>query len=228
MTNPRNHRPLAAALLALALLAPSLAIVGCGKKKAPPPPPPPPPPRAAAPEPVEVERLAGDQRVQFPQAFAPTDEALARAVADFATALATGDHSAAARMFDAPAKSLLAMEVASGEWKAATDNLKAVRIVALSPADGGASLGLAIQPASGDAYLTGWRLRNDGSSWVVSGLPVVAKSAPSPAALDNADLSPPIVKVEAPPAAPPANPTPATAEPATAAPGKPPISGIAP
>lgn len=209
-------------LTASALLAPGLA--GCGKKKAPPPPPPPPPPRAAAPEPVRVEGLAGDPRVQFPQAMAPTDESLARAVASFATALAKGDDAALGAMLDAPAKGLLAMQVRSGEWKAATAKIEAVRVVKLTSSGDSADLGLAVQdPGAGGAYLTAWRAKQVESAWIFGGLPVAARSAPRASDLDNADLAPP-VEAKKPEAKPdPAKPAETPATPAPEAP--PPTKG---
>ncbi len=220
MTNRANRLHL---ILCLAVGATALG--GCAKKKAPPPPPPP-PPRVAAPEPVRVESLAGDPRVQFPQSAAPTDESLARAVAAFATALAKGDDSALGAMLDAPAKGVLSMQVRSGEWKDATAKIEAVRVVRLTQGGDGADVGLAVQdPGAGGAYLTGWRAKQLEGAWVFTGLPVTPKSAPRAADLDNADLAPPAAAAAAPeaekpkPAAPaPAEPAPESAPPATGGP----------
>lgn len=219
MTNRANRLHL---ILCLAIGATALG--GCGKKKAPPPPPPP-PPRVAAPEPVRVETLAGDPRVQFPQSAAPTDESLARAVAAFATALAKGDDAALGAMLDAPAKGVLAMQVRSGEWKSATAKIEAVRVVRLTQGGDSADIGLAVQdPSAGGAYLTGWRAKQLEGAWVFTGLPVVAKSAPRAADLDNADLAPIAPPVAAAPAEKPAPAAPKPTEPAPA-PAAAPASG---
>lgn len=208
MTNPRNPRLIAS--LGLLLPALGLAAAGCEEKKAPPPPP---PPQAVtrAPEPLQIESIIQDKRVQFPQSIAPSDEALARSVVSFATALAKGDSAAMSQLLDAPGKTLLDMQVKSGEWQQATSGLAVVRVVRIDPKGETADLGIAVQgaaPADG-AYLTGWRARQVDGKWTFGGLPVVSRSAPSASDLDGAELSrpAPVVKEEPKPDAKPAAPT---------------------
>lgn len=226
MTNPRNHILRAtstslpcAAGLALALLA----LCGC-KKEPPPPPPPPPPPVVRAPEPLRIESILTDPRVQFPQQLAPADEALARSVVSFATALVKGDHAALGSLLDAPARGLLDMQVRSGEFSLATSALTAVRVIRLDSKGDTADIGLAIQgaPGPGAAYLTGWRAKQLDGKWVFGGMPVLARSASVASDLDGADLVPPAPKEEPKPAAvKPDKPAETPAAPAVAPPADP-------
>ncbi len=202
MMNPRDPRHIAL----VSLLAPALGLAaGCEEKKAPPPPP---PPQAVtrAPEPLQIESIIQDKRVQFPQSIAPSDESLSRSVVSFATALAKGDSAALSQLLDAPGKNLLDMQVKSGEWQQATAGLAVVRVVRIDPKGDSADLGIAVQgssPADG-AYLTGWRARQVDGKWTFGGLPVVSRSAPAAADLDGAELAKPapVVKEEPKPAAP--------------------------
>ena len=214
--------------LTIAALAASMALVGCEKKQ-PPPAPPPPPPVVKVPEPIRLDSLIQDKRVQFPQALAPADESLARAVVAFATALAKGDSAAFSAALDAPGKTLLDMQVSGGEWKQATEGLTAVRVVRLDMKGDGADLGLAVQAAPGAdaAYLTAWRARQTDGKWVFGGMPVIAKSAATAQDLDGAELAPPVVKEEPKPEPKKTEEKKPDAEPAPAAPapGSPPGKG---
>lgn len=174
------------ALSALALCA-AMPLHGC-KKEEPPPPPPPPPPRVVeAARPVDVQSLMMDERVQFPSQFAPTDRDLAQSVADLASAIARGDEDAAATYFDGAARGALEMLVRSGEWRSATERVRAVRVVRIDGGGDEARVGLAIEDTTG-AYLTGWRASNVGGRWMFTGLPVAPRSAARASDLDGADL----------------------------------------
>ena len=170
-------------LLSAALLAAS----GCGKKEEPPPPPPPPPPVARAPDPVRVDELITDPRVQFPQKFVPVDESLARAVVNFASDLAAGDREGFEAALDAPARSTLDLLVESGQWTGATASIQVVRVVRLDASGSTADVGLAIQDAQG-AYLTGWRAQQSRDRWVFGAMPSPPRSALTAAELDGAAL----------------------------------------
>lgn len=164
-----------------------LAIPGCGKKEEPPPPPPPPPPVVRAPDPVRVDELITDPRVQFPQKFVPIDESLARAVVDFASDLAAGDREGFEAALDAPARSTLDLLVESGQWTGATAAIQVVRVVRLDASGSTADVGLAIQDAQG-AYLTGWKAQQSGDRWVFGAMPSPPRSALTAAELDGAAL----------------------------------------
>ncbi len=188
MTNPGPERPRRVWITRSAALACAamLAAAGCGKKKAPPPPPPPPPP-VVAPTPVNVSSMLTDPMVQFADSAAPTDESIARSVIAFATALAHGNASALDPMLDPLAKETLANLRASGAWARATSDLQAVRIVSLTSAGDGYTLGLAVHPKGEPAYLTAWRiLPADSGRWVYAGSPTPVKTAASLAELDGA------------------------------------------
>lgn len=175
-------------LAGLSLLpAAVLAVSGCGKKEEAPPPPPPPPPVVRAPDPVRVDELITDPRVQFPQKFVPVDESLARAVVNFASDLAAGDREGFEAALDAPARSTLDLLVESGQWTGATASIQVVRVVRLDASGSTADVGLAIQDAQG-AYLTGWRAQQSGDRWVFGAMPSPPRSALTAAELDGAAL----------------------------------------
>lgn len=182
-------RSLLRATLACAILAPSLTLtVGC--KKAEPPPPPPPPPKQVA-RPVDAQSFVTDPRVQFPQEHAPTDEALAQAVADFASALAKGDNGAMSAMLDAPGRAILTEQVQTGAWERETSNIETVRVVALNRDGDSATLTVAVQDPRG-AYLLGWKaVRNNSDAWVFGGAPAPDTRAPRASDLDDAVVSEP-------------------------------------
>lgn len=149
---------------------------------------PPPRPVVEAPKQVNVQSLIGDKRVQFPQARAPTDESLARAVVGLAEGLASGNEEALRPMLDASARGVLDQLIESGRWSDATGEIEAVRIVSLDQGEEGTTIGLAIQTSKG-AYLTGWRATGQRGSWTFGATPTPETTAPTAADLDGAALS---------------------------------------
>lgn len=178
-----------------ALLAGSLlltALPGCKEKEekkveAPPPPPPPPP------QPVEVDALMqsmkADARIQFPQAKAPTDENLARAVIDFASALAKGDAPAMQGMLDAGGKTVLEQLRASGGWDEAVEKIQAVRVVQLAGSEAGGMLSLAVQEP-GSAYVLNWKIAGADGKFIFGGLPASSQVLARASDWDTANVMP--------------------------------------
>lgn len=175
---------LASGLAVASSMAPALAIVaagglliGCKKPKPAPPPPPPPPPRVVAPprpDPVNISgvltAVGADQRVQFPQQRAPEDEALAKAVAQFAGALAKGSSREFGTYLADESRSILDDLVADGRWEEGVAGIEAVRVVHMTTqmveregamVVSGAQFVLAIQEP-GEAYTLGWQARPRG------------------------------------------------------------------
>jgi len=160
--------------LVTALVLPSAVLVACEKKKPPPPPPPAPPPPPPPPEPVQISPIMQsakpDARVHFPQAHAPTDESLARAVISLADAVAKGDASKLGSMVDADTRTTLDYLTGSGEWDEATAKIEGVRVVHIEDlSDGGqqstlANVNIAVQEP-GSAYLMGWTALKAGDKW---------------------------------------------------------------
>jgi hypothetical protein len=162
------------------------ALMACEKKKEAPPPPPPPPPPPKSPEPIDIKLVLQsakpDARVNFGQAYAPTDESLARAVIAFADALAKGDAAKFGAMLAPEAKSDLDSLTGTGGWEEGTTKIEAVRVVRLDditsggpgggPGGSGASTGAMIQFAVQDptgAYLLGWEAIKVGDKWAFKG-----------------------------------------------------------
>lgn len=172
--------------LAVALLAGGVSLSACKKEE--PPPPPPPPARKVA-QKVDAQSLVSDPRVQFPQENAPTNESLARAVADLASALASGDNAAFALHLDGPSKQVLAEQVANGSWARETANIEVVRVIALNADGESASVTLAVQDPRG-AYLLGWKAVGNGEDWTFGGAQSPDTRAPRASDLDNAVSAP--------------------------------------
>lgn len=169
------------AVLAASLFAGAGAMSAC-KEEAPPPPPPPPPKQAA--RPVDAQSFVSDPRVQFPQEHAPIDESLARAVANFASALASGDASVIRPMLDNPGRAVLDEQVETGAWERETEGIEVVRVVSLTRNGENASFTLAVQDPRG-AYLLGWKaVQSNGESWIIGGAP-----APDTRAARASDLA---------------------------------------
>src|SRR5437773_2489208 len=132
-----GQRSAAGRIIAVALVAATLALgAGCEKKKKPAPPPPPPPkPKVVIPDPVDVnavaQQLHADARVNFPTANAPADRSLAESVIKLANALAKGDAEGMKPLLDKGAQSVLDELVGSGGWAEGTKPIGQVRIVAV-------------------------------------------------------------------------------------------------
>ncbi|MCC6678955.1 MAG: hypothetical protein IT436_17660 [Phycisphaerales bacterium] len=181
-----------AAILAGTLLVSGVAISGCKKKEPPPPPPkeaPPPPP----PQPVEIDAvmqaMKADARVQFPQAKAPTDENLARAVVEFASALAKGDAGQVQSMLDASAKTVLEQLRASGGWEEAVAKIQAVRVVQLAGSEAGGMLSLAVQEP-GSAYVLNWMITGADGKFIFGGMPASSQVLARASDWDSANVMP--------------------------------------
>lgn len=181
-----------ASLLAGSLLLTAGALPGCKKKEekkveAPPPPPPPPP------QPVEVDAILqsmkADARVQFPQSKAPTEESLARAVIEFASALAKGDASAMQGMLDAGGKGVLDQLRSTGGWEEGTGKIQAVRVVQLAGSEAGGALSLAIQEP-GSAYVLNWAIAGADGKFVFTGMPASSQVLARASDWDTANVRP--------------------------------------
>jgi hypothetical protein len=189
MTTPRETlRLILTALVLTGVVGATLApLGGCEeeKKEAPPPPPPPPPP-------VDTDALLAsmqpDRRVQFPRAFAPTSEGLARAVVNFADALAKGDAARFASMLAPPSQPVLDRLRDTGQWDEAVARIEAVRVVApVAPLGSARGMGgpaanapiviFAVQEP-GAAYLLAWVAMGAEDAWTFVAVPVGGLTRP--------------------------------------------------
>lgn len=186
MTNPHNHARTARAALLVLPLAACLLAPGCGEKKeeaAPPPPvsaPPPPPP-----DPLENVKL--DPRVEFPPERAPTNPALAEAVAAISNAIVKSDHAALRPLLARRDQSVLDDLVARGDWKLETERLERVRVCTLTTEEGMVKLALGLQNADG-ADLIAFEGSDSGGSWVFTGLAIEPAMARTAKDLDGVEL----------------------------------------
>ncbi|MFM9995522.1 MAG: hypothetical protein ACKVU4_06925 [Phycisphaerales bacterium] len=157
-----------------AILAAALA-VGCEeKKKEEPPPSPPPKQQVVIPDRIEMkallQELNSDARVQFPDAAAPTDRALAEGVIMLANAIAKGDSGAMRPLLDRAGQAVLDDLVGTGGWDDATKKIEAVRVVRLNQLGydrPSASVATAIQEPGG-AYVLLWAAKPDGDAYIFS------------------------------------------------------------
>ena len=125
-------------LLIATLLAFSLATLsGCGDSKPKPKPvapaaPPPPPPPKQLDTGALLQTMRADQRIQFPNEKAPSDESVAKSVIELATALVKGDDKAMGNLLVSTGKDVLDSLTASGAWEETTAKIEAVRVVELA------------------------------------------------------------------------------------------------
>ncbi len=170
-------------LACVAMLSPPALLGGCEKKKEASPPPPPPPPAPPAPERVSLDPILAavkpSAKVQFPSDKAPYAEGLARALAQFSSALAKPDSDAFAAMLQPDAKALMAQLQAGGGWDEATAKIEAVRVVYVDESPAGpdavsAVVFLAVQDPDG-AYVLGWNALKVDDKWLFKGAAATGK-----------------------------------------------------
>ncbi len=169
----------------IAVVAGSLALVGCSD---PPPPPPPPPPVVDRGPTWTLDDIEMDPRVQFPERYVPSDRSLAQAVADIASGLVSGDRGLVERHLAASERETLDELVSMGAWESATGQMQAVRIVLLSEFDGAYQLGIAYQAPPG-ARLLALEGEESGGGWEFSAMPVEPVTGSTLAELDDPMLS---------------------------------------
>lgn len=138
-----------------------------------------------------VSDLQMDARVQFPDRAKPNSEELAQAVADFASALVTGDADAFGGLLSSDGKAVLSALTASGDWSPATKDLRAVRVCRIDDeASGTPVLALGIEDDFG-ATLLAWRIEQQGGSYAFAPMPIDPPIAERVAMLDDAPLEAP-------------------------------------
>jgi len=182
---PRNDMPFR--FLSLGAIVCASALIGCEKKA-----PPPPPPVVTSTEPAQpewfIEDLDMDARVQFPQGKAPSSQDLAQAVANLASAIASGDHSSMQSLLDVADREVLKDLVGSGDWKSATSGIEAVRVCVLTESEDKktATVGLGVQDKDG-AFMLAWTADSPGS-WRFRGMSILPMMADRVAMLDDREL----------------------------------------
>lgn len=168
------------------LILTTAQLAGCGSEEEEPPPP---PVRTTAAPLFSVQDLRMDLKVQFPEKYAPSTESLAQAIADFASAIARGDHAAFSDMVAAEDRAFLNILVPAGEWQAGAEGIRSVRVVNIEDGESIAKAALAIGTET-MAYLTAWRAeRIGGDTWRFSSIPVAPRTTSRVALLDDASFA---------------------------------------
>jgi hypothetical protein len=126
--------------------------------------------------------------VEYPTPRIPADAALARAIADFAGALKSGDTDTLRSLLSEEGQAVLSTLAESGDWSGASTGIEAVRVCTVLEEDSTASIGLGISDDSG-AYLTGWTATSDGGRWTFAGLAIEPVMASSLSSLDGSALT---------------------------------------
>lgn len=151
-----------------------------------------PPPRDTTPvdrpEPVRTASLTMAEGVEFPDDRAPSDRSLAQAVADLASALATGDSDAMASLLDPAGAAVLDDLEARGAWERSTASIERVRVTRVEPSAGTARVAIGVLDGP-EAYLLGWEAMQQDGRWMFSGLAIEPQTALTLADLDGAALT---------------------------------------
>ena len=147
---------------------------------------------APAPELGPLDEIEIDSRVEFPEERAPQNRDAAAAVADLASAIASGDSDRLDVFLLAEFKPVLTDLVEDGSWSASTGEIEVVRVCSLDHDEDRMQLGLAVQDSSG-AYLLGWKgsVQNDG--WRFEPMAIESQYAMTASDLDNAPLIGPMI-----------------------------------
>lgn len=187
MNHDRPNRVMLASMIAAAAL-----LAGCEKKETP-------RPQATsssggmtfdrAPKPtVSIADLNLHPKVQFPEERLPASPEMARAIADLASAIASGSADRLQPLITPRDRVVLDMLVRSGEWKRRADSLKVVRVCVVNqPQEGWFQVGLGLEDSNG-AFLMGWEATGNGEAWTASNMPIESRIASAASGLDGAEL----------------------------------------
>lgn len=148
---------------------------------------------AAAPPPrprVSLESIKMDPKVQFPEERTPTNQEIAQAVAELASALASGNHERLTAMVSPRDQVVLEGLVGHGDWKKQTEAIQAVRVCVINENAGAVQVGLGVQDRLG-AFVSAWEATGAAGSWKFSGLAIEPKFAATAKELDGVSLTPP-------------------------------------
>ncbi len=149
----------------------------------------PPPPTEPEKPAVSLASLKLHPKAQFPEERAPSSQAVAQAVAAFASALASGADERMKSMLDSRDQAVLGSLIESGEWRRQTESIKVVRVSAINEVDAGRfQLGLGIQDTNG-AFLSAWEAKGSGDSWTFTGFAAAPRFASNVAELDGVSLT---------------------------------------
>lgn len=137
---------------------------------------------------VNISDLRLHPKVQFPEERIPADPEEAQAVADLASAVASGDADALRALVSPVDATVLGMLVDSGQWSRQVEATQVVRVCVINhPADGSWQVGLGVQDSLG-AFLMGWEASGSGRPWTFASLPIEPRLASSAVELDGVEL----------------------------------------
>lgn len=149
----------------------------------------PPPPSAPAPVQVSLESIPMHEKVQFPEERAPTSPEVAEAIAQFASAIASGADDRIQSMLAERDRMLLGSLVQSGEWRRQTESIEIVRVCALNELDSGRfQVGFGVQDSTG-AFLSAWESNGAGDSWTFTGFAAPPRFSSAASDLDGIALT---------------------------------------
>lgn len=142
----------------------------------------------SAPARASASNLRMHPKVQFPDERLPNSQEAAQAIADLASAIASGSADGLDALVSPADRLVLDMLVSSGEWKRRSDAVKVVRVcVYQEPTTGTLQVGLGVENDEG-AFLMGWGGTGVADKWSFANLPIEPRLAQEAVGLDGAEL----------------------------------------
>ena len=149
---------------------------------------PPPPVREVKPQ-VSLDSLRLHKKVQFPEERTPSSQEIAEAIAEFASAIASGAEDRMQSMVSGRDQLLLSTLIESGEWRRQTESIELIRVCAINEVDSGRfQVGFGVQDSLG-AFLSAWEATGSGNSWTFTGFAANPRFASKASDLDGVALT---------------------------------------
>lgn len=175
------------AILSIIITTP-LLFTGCSKEEEAPPPPPP-APVVTGPT-WTLSDISIDPRVQFPERYAPAEQAVAQAIADLAAGIINGQASEVRSSLESDKATALDILVAQGQWESATQQGRLIRVVNLEENEGNIFVALGWEGAN-TAFPIAFRTNGMGSPVRFAPLAIQERFESRAAALDGIPFDPP-------------------------------------
>lgn len=194
MTNPAEAIRISSqrvlALCVASAVCVSTVLVGCEEKAAAPSASTQAAPSTPAPKPRALVTLDGvklHDRLEFPEERLPSSQEMVDPIVKLASAIAAGDSQGLSQLLGPTDNAVLKSLVESGQWKAQSDAIEAVRVCVVNESASGLQIGLGVRDKMG-SFLTAWEGQGSGESWTFRGIAIEPRTAADLRELDGVEL----------------------------------------